>query len=101
LPPAEVLRVEVELNIHSGRPNPRWLLGKTNAEALLAQLPEESSLVPTDSSGYTGFTVRVDAGVNKRTVQVFHSAALERWLLNSGRFCLPAEMAKLVESHIT
>lgn len=101
LPPADQLRVEVELNLYSDQPNPRWLLGKSNAETLLAQLPDGSSLTPTAVTGYSGFTIRIDAGNIRRSVQVFHNTELERWLLNSGRFCLPTEVARLVENHLT
>lgn len=100
LPPADQLRVEVELSMYTDQPNPRWLLGKTNAEALLAQLPEESSLVPANLEGYGGFIIRVTSGNTKRWVQVFHNTDLERWLLNSGRFCLPPDIAKRVEDHL-
>jgi hypothetical protein len=95
------LRVEIELNVYTDQPNPRWLLGKTNAEALLAQLPQESSLLPSATAGYAGFTIRVDMGTIKRNVQVFHNTELERWLLNTGRFCLPSELAKQVETQLT
>jgi hypothetical protein len=100
LPPADQLRVEVELNVYSDQPNPRWLLGKANAEALLAQLPESSSLTPAAAEGYCGFSIRVDSPAGKRNVQVFHNMELERWLLNTGRFCLPAEIARQVEDQL-
>jgi hypothetical protein len=100
LPPADQLRVEIELNVYSDQPNPRWLLGKTNAEALLIRLPEELSLMPTAADGYCGFSIRIDSPAGKRNVQVFHNTELERWLLNTGRFCLPAELARRVEDQL-
>lgn len=100
LPPADQLRVEIELNVYTHQPNPRWLLGKTNAEALLAQLPDESSLMPAATEGYCGFSIRIGSPTGKRNVQVFHNTELERWLLNTGRFCLPPDVAKLVENHL-
>jgi hypothetical protein len=94
------LRVEIELNLYAEQPNPRWLLGKANAEALLARLPEESSLMPAATEGYCGFSIRIGSPTGKRNVQVFHNTELERWLLNTGRFCLPAELIKQVEDNL-
>ena len=100
IPAAQRARVEIELSIFSDQPNPRWLLARVRSEQLLARLPEQSSLVPALLTGYRGFTVRIESDAGKRTVQVFHNAELERWLLNSGRFCLPEEMAKFVENQL-
>jgi hypothetical protein len=100
LPPADTLRVEIELNLYSDKPNPRWLLGKTNAEALLSQLPDQPSLIPSTPGGYTGFSVRIDSPSGKRNLQVFHNTPLERFLLNTGRFCLTPEIVKVVEAHL-
>jgi hypothetical protein len=100
-PPAtDQPRVEIELLIHSDRPNPRWLLDELNTETLLAQLPDDSSLMPTALEGYGGFNIRIDSEGHHRIVEVFHNTALERWLLNSGRFYLPSEVARLVEEHL-
>jgi len=100
IPAAQRARVEVELNIFSDQPNPRWLLARVRADQLLARLPKQSSLVPALLTGYRGFTVRIESDAGKRAVQVFHNSELERWLLNSGRFCLPEEMAKFVENQL-
>jgi hypothetical protein len=93
----EPLIVEVELDVFLGRPNPRWLLSRASAEQLLAQLPSEPIPTPRPALGYRGFVVRINSGGIKRVVEVHHYAALERWLLESGRFRLGADLIALVE----
>jgi hypothetical protein len=95
------LHVEVELELFEGRPNPRWLLGRATAEALLAKLKSGGPIAATVTPlGYRGFIVRIQSGTEKRVVQVHHDAALERWLLDTGRFCMPSEMAAFVERQL-
>jgi hypothetical protein len=93
-------RIEVELLVHADQPNPRWVLGQLGTETLLAQLPDESSLMPTSLEGYGGFNIRIDCAGQRRIVEVFHNTALELWLLNSGRFCLTSELAQSVEAQL-
>ncbi len=55
---------EVELDIFSGRPNPRWRLTATESAelmALLAELPEAPGARPPDL-GYRGFVIHGGAG---------------------------------------
>ncbi|HEX2881425.1 MAG TPA: hypothetical protein VHO25_17975 [Polyangiaceae bacterium] len=100
LPTPDLPRIEIELLIHSDQPNPHWILDQRSAETLLAQLPEESSLMPTSLEGYGGFSIRIDSAGHQRMVEVFHNTPLERWLLNSGLFYLTTEVAKRVEEHL-
>lgn len=96
----ELPLVEVELDIFEGRPNPRWLLGRALAEKLMALLPRtpvQGSAVPL---GYRGFIVRIQQGHERRVVLVHHDVVLERWLLDSGRFCLPPPVVALVERQL-
>jgi hypothetical protein len=94
-------RIEVELLIHADQPNPHWVLDPRSTEMLLTQLPEESSLMPTSLEGYAGFSIRIDSAGHQRMVEVFHNTPLERWLLNSGRFYLTTEVARLVEEQLS
>ncbi|HTM46753.1 MAG TPA: hypothetical protein VL137_17480 [Polyangiaceae bacterium] len=101
IPAPDRVRVEVELNVFSGDPNPRWLLGKIATDRLLARLPKEDRPVPAIPSGYRGFIIRIESAAGTRTVQVFHNPELERWLLSSGRFCLSEGLAKYVERQLS
>ncbi|GGX74777.1 hypothetical protein [Streptomyces hiroshimensis] len=89
----------VELDLFSGRPNPRWRLDPGDAEefcALTAGLPPAGPVarpqpqLPSPGLGYRGFTVtdadrvihvfagRVTEGTTSRTDR---DRSLERWLL--------------------
>jgi hypothetical protein len=94
---AQLPLVEVELDLFEGRPNPRWLLGRAAAEKLLTLLPQVPVAGPAVPLGYRGFIVRIQQGHERRVVLVHRDVALERWLLDSGRFCLPPPMVVLVE----
>lgn len=99
-PAPDRARVEIELNVFSDQANPRWLLSKARTDALLSLLPKEPTLIPLEVTGYRGFTIRIESAAGKRTVQVFHNTQLERWLLNSGRFCLTDGLARFVETQL-
>ena len=94
----------VELDIFSGRPNPRWKLDEPSAEALrqlvvrlaaTAESPPEPpglgyrGFVFEDATGqsraYKGFVIRSDL------VQADPSSSIERFLLDG----LPAELQEL------
>jgi hypothetical protein len=100
IPAPNHARVEVELLVFVDRPNPRWMLAKARAEEVLPHLPQESSLVPSQLTGYRGFTVSIESEAGKRTIQVFHNSELERWLLHSGSFYLNEALIKYVEKQL-
>src|SRR5437588_2052835 len=52
-------RVEVELDVFSGRPNPRWVLAAEQAEKLLADLADRAPADPQEvpGLGYRGFVL--------------------------------------------
>ena len=115
-------RVEVELDIFSGNPNPVWILSGADGVLFLkklAMLPRASARELHDNLGYRGFIVRVinetEASlvrislvrIQNGTVQlsqndnnVYYSDQnrhLERWLLNSGKLTLRSDLFKIVE----
>lgn len=98
-PSAEYTRVEIELDMDTGQPNARWLLGRTKGDALLCMLPSEPALQYT-GPGYRGFIVHIDSNGSKRHVRVFHDSSLERWLLQTGKFCLVDSLVKHVEQQL-
>jgi hypothetical protein len=100
IPAPSQARVEVELLVFVDRPNPRWMLARSRTEEILPHLPQSSSLVPTELTGYRGFTVFIESEAGKRTVHVFHNTELERWLLNSGRFFLSEDLARYIEKQL-
>jgi hypothetical protein len=100
IPAPNQARVEVELHVFVDRPNPRWMLARSRTEEILPHLPQSSSLVPTELTGYRGFTVYIESEAGKRTVHVFHNTDLERWLLNSGRFFLSEDLARYIEKQL-
>ncbi|WP_049714754.1 hypothetical protein [Streptomyces caatingaensis] len=92
------MQMEVELDVYSGRPNPRWRLNSRDAgafRALTAGLPPATTTArpafPEPGLGYRGFTVRdggrvlrVAAGrLTEGTASRPDPArSLERWLLS-------------------
>ena len=110
-------RVEVELDIFSGNPNPVWILPEANGVLFLkklAMLPNASAIELSDNLGYRGFIVKVinETGeclvrIQNGTVQlslndsnVYYSDQnrnLERWLLNSGKPILGSDLYDMVE----
>ena len=111
-------RVEVELDVFSGYPNPVWILSEADGVIFLkklAMLPQASATELHDDLGYRGFIVEVinetEASlirIQNGTVQlsqndtnVYYSDQdrhLERWLLNSGEPALRSDLFKIVES---
>ncbi len=100
--------MRVELDVYSGRPNPRWELTDQQAAELLKRL-EAAQPVPGDSTsfdglGYRGFVVKAEGGgmggfeeirvfqgkvvgIRKSGTVVFQDPqhSVEAWLLESGR----------------
>jgi hypothetical protein len=113
-------RVEVELDIFSGMPNPTWVLTKEEADSFLKQIaaaPRTSPRELAGNLGYRGFIVRVDRGAGTESVHiqngVIHTSAggpdvyagdgkraLERWLLNTGKPHLKSELFQIAERGI-
>lgn len=111
---------EVELDVYSGMPNPKWMLSEPQTRDLLgrlAALPRISRSALPNPLGYRGFVVRVsDAGrqqviqVGRGVVSVSSGAqthygedanrALERWLLDSGSVFLNSELTNLVQREL-
>ena len=110
-------RVEVELDIFSGNPNPVWILSKADGVLFLkklAMLPQASAKELHDDLGYRGFIVEVTnetegclVRVQNGTIQLSQNDTnvyyrdqnrhLERWLLNSGKPTLRSDLFKIVE----
>jgi hypothetical protein len=110
-------RVEVELDIFSGNPNPIWILSEADGVLFLkklAMLPKASAKELSDNLGYRGFIVKVinETGesfvrIQNGTVQLSQSGIniyysdqnrnLERWLLNSGKPILRSDLYDMVE----
>ena len=110
-------RVEVELDIFSGMPNPSWVLTAAEADAFeerLAGLPPSASRSLSGQLGYRGFIVQMTSAAATRlvhvqtgTVQISHVAktahfsddarGLERWLLQTGKPHLKQALFEVVE----
>jgi hypothetical protein len=113
-------RVEVELDIFSGKPNPTWVLTNEEADSFvkkLAALPQISATELSGNLGYRGFIVQVLQGANTQLIHiqtgVVHisigatkvyakdeNRELERWLLNTGKPHLKNEIFQMVEHEI-
>jgi hypothetical protein len=111
---------EVELDIFSGVPNPAW--GLTDAEAdgfmkQLAALPRTAPGQFLDKLGYRGFIVQCRQGTEAWLVRLQNGIVhisqgatnsyagdeqrrLERWLLNTGKPYLKAELFQIAESEL-
>jgi|GEM_PF-850183 len=113
-------RVEVELDIFSGNPNPTWILSNREGYIFLerlAALPKFPAKELSTKLGYRGFIVQVTNGseqsfvrLQNGTVQisqgdnnVYYSDPdlnLERWLLNSGKPYLKSDLFSIVEREL-
>ena len=114
-------RVEVELDIFSGRPNPAWVLTSAEADSFvkqLAALPRTSASELSGALGYRGFIVHVTQGDNTQLIRIQTGAVhfskgatnvhaydkdreLERWLLNTGKPHLKNEFFQLAERELS
>jgi hypothetical protein len=113
-------RVEVELDIFSGNPNPTWILSNQDRDIFLerlAELPKAPAKELSAKLGYRGFIVQVTNGseqslvklqngtvqLSKCDTKVYYSDLclyLERWLLNSGKPYLKGDLFNIVEREI-
>jgi hypothetical protein len=113
-------RVEVELDIFSGMPNPTWVLANDQADSFVEQLAALSRTSARELSGnlgYRGFIVQLTQGagtesihIQTGTVQISRGATkvyandkdrrLERWLLNTGKPHMKNEVFEMVEREI-
>ena len=113
-------RVEVELDIFSGNPNPVWILSEADGVLFLnelAMLPRDSEKELSDNLGYRGFIAKVINGTEESLVRIQNGTVqlsqngtnicyrdqgrhLERWLLNSGEATLKSDLFKIVAAHL-
>jgi hypothetical protein len=110
-------RVEVELDIFSGNPNPIWILPEVDGVLFLkklAMLPKASATELSDNLGYRGFIIKVINETGESVVRIQNGKVqfsqsginiynrdqnrnLERWLLNSGKTILRSDLYDMVE----
>ena len=113
-------RVEVELDIFSGMPNPTWVLVGPDAQNFatrLAGLTRVSAQEVSGNLGYRGFIVRIVSSDQTRHIRVQtgtvhvsegtgticakdENRELEGWLLNSGKPHLTNEIVEIVERNL-
>ena len=66
-------RVEVELDIFSGMPNPMWVLTNAEADSFVKQLTKLPRTLVRELSGnlgYRGFIVQVTQGADKQLIRI-------------------------------
>ena len=113
-------RVEIELDIFSGMPNPTWVLADADADRFMKQLAAAPPGPATELSGnlgYRGFIIQVAQGADSQlihiqagTIHLSKGAAkayardgnreLERWLLGTGKPHLKDEIFQTVQREI-
>lgn len=112
--PAVADRVEVELDVYSGRPNPTWVLSAEDSAELrrrIDALPATTGSAPAGNLGYRGFLCRLAEGAAPARVRQVVALpdgstrdaagrALERWLLDTGRPRLSADVIAVVEQEL-
>ena len=111
---------EVEFDIFSGVPNPNWSLTAAEADSFMKQLAALRRTAPEQFSGklgYRGFIVQctqtTDAWLVRLQNGIVHivqgatntyaddeQRLLERWLLNTGKPYLKAELFQIAESEL-
>ena len=111
---------EVELDIFSGMPNPKWTLTSADADNFVKQLgklPSTSARESSGNLGYRGFIVQCAKGdetqvIGIQTGIVYISKCatvayaldknrhLERWLLNTGKLHLKDELFQIVDREV-
>jgi len=112
-------RCEVELDVFSGEPNPTWMLTDAEADSFVKQLAALPRTAPKQLSGklgYRGFIVQCSQGTDAWSVRLQNGVAhisqgatvyaddgqrrLERWLLNTGKPHLKADLFEFVEREL-
>ena len=113
-------RVEVELDIFSGMPNPTWILTSDEADRFVKQVAVLQPIAARERSGnlgYRGFIVHVTHGAHTQSIRIQtgiveiskagtssfaddRDRRLERWLLNTGRPHLKNEIFQIVEREL-
>jgi hypothetical protein len=113
------VRCEVELDIFSGMPNPHWELSQPQMDAFVRQLASLRRISHGElhgNLGYRGFIVQLRSGlpvqlrVQMGIVKISSDSTpayaedvgrcLERWLLNTGKLYLEADILRLVEHEL-
>lgn len=65
------MKINVELDVFSGRPNPSWVLEKEDAESvskMLQNLPISQKSIPIGDLGYRGFILTTN---EKQTFRIY------------------------------
>jgi hypothetical protein len=113
-------RVEVELDIFSGMPNPTWVLTSAEADNFVQQLAALSRTSATEllgNLGYRGFIVQVTQAADTQLIRIQNGIVhitqgtanayaldknreLERWLLNTGKPQLKNELFEIAEREL-
>jgi hypothetical protein len=111
---------EAELDIFSGVPNPTWSLADAEADSFMKRLAALPRTVPGQfpgKLGYRGFIVQCRQGTDAWSVRLQNGIVhisqgatniyaddeqrrLERWLLNTGKPYLKAELFQIAESEL-
>ena len=89
--------ITVEVDLFSGRPNPRWPLTEAEARdlaALLAGRSDSSSAPPP--LGYRGFVIHLE-----RPLRIYREPSLERWLLRSASHSLAPAICALISQQLS
>jgi len=70
------LKIRIELDVFSGRPNPGWVLENAEVDTInhmLQNLPPCKTPVPTDGLGYRGFILYREEEGKKETIHVYNN----------------------------
>jgi|GEM_PF-730643 len=114
-------KVVVELDISSGRPNPQWVLTRTELDTfqqLLEECPESKTETIDEGLGYRGFKIYTPEGNHKemsihngviRFIDNNDNVAyyqdpdkeIERWLFNQKRDELDQELQLAIQSSLS
>jgi len=113
------VQIEVELDIFSGMPNPRWILTNAEADIFMKKLTALSQIAETKLSGnlgYRGFIVKVTKEANMQLIHIQTGIVqiakgvtklyandkdreMERWILNTGKSHMNNELFQNIELH--
>lgn len=126
-PQTPAVTVRVEVDVYSGRPNPRWTLSAAAAGTLLGRLralPAAAAAEPRDGLGYRGLIVRLDpvpeglcatirianglaccmpepgAAPRDTACRRDTDRALERWLVSSAEPALEPGLLKMLTDQL-